>query len=191
MHESSLEKVEPGLPARVSIEALLDNVIAGRVASISPMPDAQSRWLNPDLKIYDTVIHLDGELGATRAGMTCRAEIRVAEYADVLHVPVHAVVRVAGQPTVWVVEEGQLVPPAVVLGLDDNRRVHIVEGLCEGQLLALAPPLQAGDEERSETPLIDDEPEEEPPHAGPDAEAGGAEREAAASAAHGAERDMP
>ena len=32
--------------------------LEGKVAKIAPLPDAQSVWLNPDLKLYSTKIHL-------------------------------------------------------------------------------------------------------------------------------------
>jgi HlyD family secretion protein len=111
------------------------------VAKISPLPDAQTQWLNPDLKVYDTEIHLAGDLDGLRTGMTCRAEVLVEQYDDALYVPVHCVVRIGDQPTVYVVEEGRLVRRAVEVGLDNNRMVRVLSGLSEGELVALAPPL--------------------------------------------------
>ena len=52
------------------------------------LPDAQMVWLNPDLKVYATEIHLDGESNGLRTGMSCRASIVVDEYEDVVYIPV-------------------------------------------------------------------------------------------------------
>ena len=43
------------------------------------------------------------------------------------------------------VEEGRLVRRPVEVGLDNNRMVRIVSGLAEGELVALAPPLDEAD----------------------------------------------
>lgn len=145
VHESALEMVTPGLVARITVDALPGRVFRGRVARISPLPDAQNLWLNPDLKVYDTEVHLEGPLDGLRTGMTCRAELVIQEYEDALQVPVHAVVHVDGEPTVWVVEAGEPVPRAVEVGLDNNRMVHVLAGLDTGETVALAPPLEEGE----------------------------------------------
>lgn len=148
VHESVLDKVHVGQDVSITVDAQAGRVYQGRVARISPLPDGQSQWLNPDLKVYDTEIHLTGTLEGLRTGMTCRAEIMIERYEDALFVPVHCVVRIADRPTVFVVEGGRLVARAVEVGLDNNRMIHVVSGLREGELVALAPPL-----EDSEVPL--------------------------------------
>jgi len=145
IHESNLEKVRPGLPVRVTVDALPGKVFTGKVASIAPLPDAQSLWMNPDLKIYSTQIYLDGSgQEALRTGMSCRAEIIIARYDDAIYVPVQSVLRVAGRPTVYVVQGDQVVPRPVELGLDNNRMVRVVSGLEPGERVLLKPPLEAG-----------------------------------------------
>jgi HlyD family secretion protein len=49
IHESSLSKVRRGLPAFVTIDAMKDGRVEGRVAKVAMLPDSQSTWLNPDL----------------------------------------------------------------------------------------------------------------------------------------------
>ncbi|MBN2446837.1 MAG: efflux RND transporter periplasmic adaptor subunit, partial [Phycisphaerae bacterium] len=77
IHESSLEKVQVGQTVRLKVDALPEEVYTGRVAKIAPLPDAQSAWMNPDLKVYPTEIHLDGVHPELRTGMSCQAEIIV------------------------------------------------------------------------------------------------------------------
>lgn len=142
IHESNLDKVSVGLPVRITVNALPGRVFSGRVAGIAPLPDAVSVWLNPDLKVYNTDIHLEGEVEGLRTGMSCRAEIQVAQYPDALYVPVQAVTRVDGQPTVFVRQGGQFGPRQIEVGLDNNRMVHVLKGLEEGDTVLLTPPLQ-------------------------------------------------
>jgi len=143
VHESSLRKVRKGMPVRVTINALPGEVFWGRVTKIAVLADALSVWLNPDLKVYTTHIDLEGDTSVLRPGMSCRAEIIVQEYADALYVPVQAVARVEEETVVYVRAAGRLERRAVKVGLDNNRVIHIMEGLEEGETVSLAPPLAA------------------------------------------------
>ena len=143
VHEASLDKVSIGLPVEVTVDALPGEIFTGRVASIAPLPDAGSAFMNPDLKIYDTVIYLDDNADSSllRTGMSCTAEIVVEEHRDATYIPVQAVLRVGGEPTVYVVKSKTLEPRKVEIGLDNNRMVRIISGLEPGEVVSLAPPL--------------------------------------------------
>jgi len=141
IHEASLDKVSLDLPVRVTVDALPGQTFTGRVSKIAPLPNAQSMWLNPDLKVYSAQIDLAGSGTGLRTGMSCQAEILVNRYEDAISVPVQAVIRVGGKPTVFVVEGNQVKPQTVELGLDNNRMVRIVNGLEPGETVSLTPPL--------------------------------------------------
>ena len=133
IHESNLEKIRMGLPAIISVDALPGRKYLGRLASIAPLPDAQSMWMNPDLKVYNTEIFLEDNDESLRTGMSCQAEIIVAKYDDCLYVPVQSVIQVGRQPTVFVVKGKTVEERRVEMGLDNNRMVHIISGLSEGE----------------------------------------------------------
>lgn len=140
--EVSLNKLAPGLPARVRVDALPHEAITGRLDSIAALPDASSRWLNPNLKLYKTVITLDQSEVALRNGMSCQVEIVVDNLADALQVPLQSVVRERGQSVVYVMDHrGRARPQGVRIGMDNNRMVQILEGVVEGQTILLTPPL--------------------------------------------------
>jgi HlyD family secretion protein len=141
VHESSLEKISRDLAVRISVDALPGKTYTGAVVNIAPLPDAQSIFMNPDLKIYKTDILIDGNGESLRTGMSCRAEIVVAHYTDALYIPVQSVVRVRGETTAFVLEGGEVKPRQVKIGLDNNRMVHVLEGLSVGENVLLAPPL--------------------------------------------------
>ncbi len=143
VHESSLKKIRTGLPVQISIDALPGRTLSGRVASIAPLPDATSMFLNPDLKVYNTVIQIDGNGAELRNGMSCRAEIIVERFDNTFFVPLQAVLRVGGQPTVYVVKGGDFTSQAVKIGLDNNRMVQILDGIAAGDEVLLTPPLAA------------------------------------------------
>lgn len=139
--EVNLNKIAAGLPAQIKIDALPQQTFAGNLASIAALPDGGSRWLNPNLKLYKTVIALDPSEAPLRNGMSCQVEILVEDIADTLHVPLQAVVRERGRPVVYVMDGRKPSPQAVVLGRDNNRSVQILQGLTEGQVILLTPPL--------------------------------------------------
>lgn len=148
--EASLDRVRLGLPVRVTVDAIPGEILLGKVAKIALLPDAQSAWLNPDLKVYNTDIHLENRNSAIRAGMSCKAEIIVEQYPEATYVPVQSVLRVNGQPTVYVVRRGELEPREVEVGLDNNRVIRIIKGLEPGELVSLTPPLAAAAVEPAE-----------------------------------------
>jgi len=141
VHESSMRKVKVGLPVVVTVDALAERAFTGKVVKIAMLPDAQMVWLNPDLKIYTTEIHIDGDNSDLRTGMSCRASIVIDQYEDVIYIPVQAVVRIGEQPTVYVIADGKDQTRNVEIGLDNNRMVHIISGLEPGERVKLAPPL--------------------------------------------------
>jgi HlyD family secretion protein len=142
IHESSLKKISIGMPVVLTVDALPGRVFSGTVAKIAPLPDPRSAFLNPDLKVYNTEINIDGGGDALRTGMTCEAEIVVKKYEEAVYVPLQCVVRIQGRSTVYVKEgAGKIVPRTVKTGLDNNRMIHIVEGLEPGEEVLLTPPL--------------------------------------------------
>lgn len=142
IQEANLDIVKVGMPARITVDALPGRRFTGRVVRIAPLPDASSAWMNPDLKVYDTDIHLIESDPALRTGMNCTVEIVAAHYEKAIYVPVQAVVRHGTQPTVYVRSAGGFQPRPVELGLANSRLVRIVSGLSAGEIVSLTPPLQ-------------------------------------------------
>ena len=164
IHESSLQKVRVGLPTLISVDALPGRRFTGRVNNIAFLPDPTSAWINPDLKVYKAEIHIDGDGSDLRTGMTCQIEIIVEQHDNAVYIPLQSVVRVGGQHVVYVAENSgsasngasQMRP--VEIGLDNNRMIHILDGLSEGDQVLLAPPLAP-----SEAPLAKSEASPEVP----------------------------
>jgi HlyD family secretion protein len=100
--------------------------------------------MNPDLKVYNTEIHLENSGSTLRTGMSCQAEIIVDRYEDAVYVPVQTVLRVKGKPTVYVLDGDHVEARKVEIGLDNNRMVRILKGLEKGEVVLLTPPLDAG-----------------------------------------------
>jgi len=141
LHESVLEKVKTGMPCIVSIDALREETFAGVVSYKALLPDQQSRWMNPDLRVYRTTIQLLEADARMRPGMSCSIEILVEELEDVTYVPVQAVFLNAGE-TICLVVNGQGKPEKrpVTAGQSNGKWVEIQSGLSEGEMILLALP---------------------------------------------------
>ena len=176
IHETNLDKVTLGLSAKVTIDALPGKAFTGTVAKIAPLPDPQRMWMNPDLKVYNTDIYLDGNNEDLRTGMSCMAEIIIERYQDALYIPVQAVLKVGGEPTVYIVIGKNVEPVTIKTGLDNNRMIIVTSGLSEGQKVLLAPPLSsaqvAEEESEEESDITTTRNEGMPTHPGLNAQSG-------------------
>ncbi len=144
LHETNLDKVSVGLPVRIRLGALPGQMFSGKVATIAPLADPQSSWGNPNLKVYSTEIHIDGNSDELRTGMSCEAEILIDHFASTRFVPVQCVVRIDGETTVFSVDGDVITPRRVDIGLDNGRMVQILKGVEVDEFVSLAPPLAEG-----------------------------------------------
>lgn len=159
VHESNLKKIVPGQKARVRVDAIKDRTFNGVVSHVSPLPDAQKMWQNPDLKVYKTVIKLvdGGEL--LKSGMNCVAEIIVDQFDDALFIPLQCVVKENGKNIVYTLNsEGEPEAKEVVLGKDNSSVVQVKSGLSEKELVIQNPPLSKSYSEANRT-IIEDAPD--------------------------------
>ncbi len=156
VHETNLKKIYAGLPARLRIDALPNQVFQGRITKIAPLPDAGSMFMNPDLKLYNTTVEIDGDSKALKSGMNCEAEIIIEQHAKALYIPVQSVVRMEGKSVAFVKNPlGHSEAREIEIGEDNNRMVHVRKGLQAGEEVLLTPPLHAAISLRSNEALMD------------------------------------
>jgi HlyD family secretion protein len=133
VHESKVDKIRPGMKARIRVQG---REFAGEVAAVANRP--QSNWLSTAKK-YVVEVQIDGNTEDLRPGFTAEVEIIVADLADVLAVPVAAVIEQQGE-YVSAVRQGDEVERRVVsLGQSNDKRVEILSGLEPGEVLLLNP----------------------------------------------------
>jgi len=147
VHESNLDKIRVGLPVRITVDVVPGKQFTGHVSVIAPLPDPRSMFMNPDLKLYDAEVSIDGGSDVLRTGMSCKVDIIVEHYKEALYVPVQAVTRIEGRPTVFVKQGANVEARPVEIGLDNNRMVRVISGIKESEKVLLAPPLDT--EERN------------------------------------------
>lgn len=140
VHESHVNMVHPDLPAYVVLDSAPDIRYAGVVDRVAPLPDTQSRWGNPNLKVYNTEVFITDDMMGIKPGASAKAEIIITNIANVISVPIQAVTTLKGKQVVYVVRGRKHEPRDVEVGLFNTKFIEITKGLKEGERVLLAPP---------------------------------------------------
>jgi len=167
VHESSVNKVLPGQPATITVEALPDMLFHGKVLKVAPLPDPQHGWFDPGVKVYTAQVTLEGTHDVLRPGMSAKIEILVDQLYDVKIVPVHVVANRAGKKICYVATGGEPEEREVQTGAFNNTFVEIISGLEVGEKVLLSPPRTAGSQAIAEPNESSREPKQEPTNADP------------------------
>ena len=97
IHESVIERIKPGLEAKVTLP---DRTLDGKVASVSSVTRPAGWWTGNVVK-YDTIIELPS-VGGLKPGMSAEVKVLIKRHEDVLTIPVTAVVETAKGDFCWV-----------------------------------------------------------------------------------------
>jgi len=132
--EIDIPDVEVGQGAVIEVDAIAYDLFEGTVNSISPVPVIQA-----GLVLYEVTISLVIPADAgVMVGMSATADIMIDKSEDTLLVPERAVGRDdQGNAVVWVSVDGQLEQRTVVVGISDGLKTEILEGLSEGDMVAV------------------------------------------------------
>lgn len=137
--EEDVNRVLPRMKARVKVDDLPGETLAGFVGDIAVLPDpsAMAVW---DSKVYTTRLQIGRGPAGLRPGMAARADIVVEAREDVLGVPGGAVVRWDDKDHVAVkAPDGRIAWREVVLGGFAGPTVEVREGLRAGEEVILEP----------------------------------------------------
>lgn len=141
VHESAIKKIEKGQKARIRFEVFPDEVLEGEVVKLAVLPDSQNRWMNPDIKVYETVVGIKGVHPWLKPGMTAQVEILVKELPEVVYVPIQAVVPNNGERVCYVSRLGGPQRCAVETGEANDEFIEIRKGISEGDEVLLRAPV--------------------------------------------------
>jgi multidrug efflux pump subunit AcrA (membrane-fusion protein) len=140
VHESLIDRIRPGLRARVVVDAFPGERLTGVVTQVAPLPDPYA-MNRAAVKVYTTLIQIDKAEPSLRPGMTAQATIQVDEQDNVLSVPRQAVLYRGGKAWVAVKQPAGGVAWRIVLpGVGDDTMVEIQQGdLHAGEQVVLNP----------------------------------------------------
>ncbi len=138
VHEAKTDKLHMGQRANIKVEGLPGRQFSGTVTKIAVVADTQNRWLNPDLKEYETEIKLDLTDAPLKPGVTAHCEILVETVEDKLAVPVQTVYTKAGRRYAFRQAGSKILPVEVRLGAIGTEWAEIQEGLSAGEQILLS-----------------------------------------------------
>jgi len=134
VQESEMPLLQEGMPARLSVDALSSQPLAGRVDSISPTAD-------PQTGAFLVKAALPNASGKLRPGMFVRATIAYEKPRMSLVVPEKCIFQKKGTSAqVFSVVNGKAFIRHVTLGRDVGGSFSAEKGLAKGDLLIEAPP---------------------------------------------------
>jgi multidrug efflux pump subunit AcrA (membrane-fusion protein) len=141
-----------GQAASVRVEAMPNVVLPGRVKSVANVA-SQADWWNSDVRLYQTVVSVEGRVEGLKPDMTAEVTIQVDGVSDVLTVPVQAVLggaETGARRKVFVKTGTGYEQKEVALGLYNERFVEVRDGLAEGDEVVINPKvLPGGDKTKS------------------------------------------
>jgi len=153
IHESYIKKIKKGQKVRITVDAFADTVLSGEVTKMGVLPDSQNRYMNPDLKVYNTTITINGTYDWVKPGMSAKVEILVNKLDDVVYVPFQAVSPSDGKQVCYIAGGFKPERREVEIGDFNDEFIEIKHGLKEGErvLLRLPDGIETGGSENSST----------------------------------------
>ncbi len=138
VHEAKMNKLHIGQRANIEVEGVPDKQFTGTLTKIAVLADTQNRWLNPDLKEYQTEITLDPTDTPLKPGATAHVEVLVESVEHALAVPVQSIYAKSGRRFVFLDNDGHVESMPIELGATSTEWAQITKGLTEGDRVLLA-----------------------------------------------------
>jgi len=169
IHESDIKKIAVGQRARVRVDAFPDRVLEGEVSKVGVLPDSENRWMNPDLKVYETTIKIEGTHEWLKPGMSAEADILVARLDDAIYIPIQSVVPQGGKQVCFVLGPDGPQRREIETGEITVEFITVTKGLEAGEKVLIRPPDGSRDEQikKPEGDEAEDAVQQETPAATP------------------------
>jgi HlyD family secretion protein len=146
LHESIVDRIDPGMRATVQIEGMTDRRIEAHVTRIATMPVLNVR---SDVKYFEGIVKLENVPSGLKPGMSAEVEIALPRVENVLAVPSDAVRFENGHDVCFVIHEDGLERREVKLGQVTSDLSEVTDGLEEGEQVVINPPKEGLDLEES------------------------------------------
>jgi HlyD family secretion protein len=149
VNESVVDQVRIGQRVAVTFEALPKLVLTGRVDSVGQIPILQKvdsgngPPLDTGVRFFVTIVKLDKVTNELKPGMTAMVDMELSPRQHVLAIRHEAVRTDRGKKVCYVAHEESLERREVKIGQDTADLVEVLDGLQEGELVALNPPAAA------------------------------------------------
>ncbi len=137
INESHVNRIKPGQPARITLDADPGNVLHGTVKEVAPYP-FPVRWHGAPME-YGAVVTIDDPPPTIRPGLRAKVKIVFDAQPDVLQVPLASVIEQGERHYCLVRDQDGWRPQPVVIGSNNNNHVVVLDGLAEGDRVSMTP----------------------------------------------------
>jgi HlyD family secretion protein len=139
--EADINKMRPGLSVMIRPEALPDTVLKGAIKTVATVPSAREDWtMDPTRSKFEVEITVEGVDPRLKPGMKGRVDVAVDEVKGAIYVPLDAVFEKDGKTYCWVMGGSKPEERKVVVGRSSADYAEILQGLTEGEKVALFDP---------------------------------------------------
>ena len=140
--EAAIDNIKAGQKAIITVDSSPEP-LAGVVLRRAPLPDSNSRWGDPDNKVYKTWVDIEGSNEGNRLlpNMSAMVEIVIEVLDDVLFIPRQGVFTQGAVDYVWVHTGEGPVARQITLGQQNHTHTVVLEGLEEGEMVYMLEPL--------------------------------------------------
>lgn len=138
VHEAVVKKVKVGQTATMRVDALPNQLLGGKVTAVATLAQGDD-WRGGGVKEYETGVSIDNlpaEAGL-RPGMSAEVRILVKTIPGALTVPVQAVTEAGGKHVCYVVAGDRVERREVTIGEGNEQLVQVLDGIAEGDRVAL------------------------------------------------------
>ncbi len=147
IQESDVQKVAIGQRVTMTIDAFRDRVLVGNVERVAVLADSGNMFMNPDLKVYPTMVRIDGVHDWLRPGMTANVTVLIETLTDVVYIPIQAVSYFGDAQVCYVVNDGKSERRFIEVGSFTEDFIEVQSGLEAGEEVRLLPP-GAGEQDK-------------------------------------------
>ncbi len=137
INESHVNRVKPGQPAEIQLDADPDNVLRGEVQEVAAYP-FPLRWHGSPME-FGAVITIVDAPPSIRPGLRAKVKIVFESRPDVLQVPLAAVIEHGDRHYCLVREQDEWRAQTIQISSNNNTHVVVETGLVEGDRVALTP----------------------------------------------------
>jgi membrane fusion protein, multidrug efflux system len=131
--EDQVGGVPPGQEISITVSAYPQDTFSGTVTVTAPAVDPRNRSVRARATVTDPQTKL-------KAGMFAQVAVATSTRQDALLLPVEAVVSQADSTFTWLVVDGRAKRQTIRLGVRDDERVEVTDGLFDGAEVILNAP---------------------------------------------------
>jgi HlyD family secretion protein len=135
LHDTAVNRLRPGMPARIRVEGFREPSLRGHVESVGEIP----KMSISNVPYYGCLIALDATPSGLLPGMSAEVEVLAGVCRDVLAVPGEAVSVDQGRNLCYVIGPSGLERRVITPGLSNPDLIEVSDGLKDGESVVLNP----------------------------------------------------